>query len=106
MSVRFLQRFRSDELIHEPVRLSGAKPEKGKAAENRRQKLASGVQPSHVNSGCIDQPGVVHGFMHDQMSDGRCIRLFNVIDGVNREAVGIDDDFSLLTSLGACHPQP
>ena len=34
-------------------------------------------------------------FMHDQLSDGRGIRLFNVIDDFNREALGIDVDFSL-----------
>jgi putative transposase len=34
-------------------------------------------------------------FMHDQLSDGRCIRLFNVIDDFNREALVIDIDFSL-----------
>ena len=34
-------------------------------------------------------------FMHDQLSDGRCIRLFNVIDDFNREALGTDVDFSL-----------
>ena len=34
-------------------------------------------------------------FMHDQLSNGRCIRLFNVIDDFNREAWGIDVDFSL-----------
>ncbi len=34
-------------------------------------------------------------FMHDQLSSGRCIRLFNVIDDFNREALGIDVDFSL-----------
>ena len=34
-------------------------------------------------------------FMHDQLSDGRCIWLFNVIDDFNREALGIDVDFSL-----------
>ena len=34
-------------------------------------------------------------FMHDQLSDGRCVRLFNVIDDFNREALGIDVDFSL-----------
>ena len=34
-------------------------------------------------------------FVHDQLSDGRCIRLLNVIDDFNREALGIDADFSL-----------
>ena len=34
-------------------------------------------------------------FMHDQLSDGRCFRLFNVIDDHNRESLGIEIDFSL-----------
>ncbi|MGJ8523509.1 IS3 family transposase ISPa195 [Carnimonas sp. R-84981] len=34
-------------------------------------------------------------FMHDQLKDGRSIRLFNVIDDYNREALGIEVDFSL-----------
>jgi putative transposase len=34
-------------------------------------------------------------FMHDQLSDGRGFRLFNVIDDFNREALAIDVDFSL-----------
>jgi len=34
-------------------------------------------------------------FMHDQLKDGRQIRLFNVLDDCNREALGIEVDFSL-----------
>lgn len=34
-------------------------------------------------------------FMHDQLADGRNIRLFNVIDNYNREALAMEIDFSL-----------
>ena len=34
-------------------------------------------------------------FMHDQLSDGRSFRLFNVIDDFNREGLGIQVDLSL-----------
>ena len=34
-------------------------------------------------------------FMHDQLSDGRSFRLFNVIDDFNREGLCIEVDFSL-----------
>ncbi|MCO4206169.1 IS3 family transposase [Aeromonas taiwanensis] len=37
-------------------------------------------------------------FMHDQLSDGRSVRLFNVIDDFNREALCIEVDFSLPTA--------
>ncbi len=33
--------------------------------------------------------------MHDQLSDGRTFRLFNVLDDFNREGLGIEADFSL-----------
>ncbi|EJM99563.1 transposase, partial [Herbaspirillum sp. YR522] len=34
-------------------------------------------------------------FMHDQLADGRSVRLLNVIDDFNREALGIEVDLSL-----------
>jgi putative transposase len=34
-------------------------------------------------------------FMHDQLLDSRCFRLFNVIDDFKREGLGIEVDFSL-----------
>ena len=34
-------------------------------------------------------------FMHDQLENGRTFRLFNAIDDFNREAIGMDVDFSL-----------
>ena len=34
-------------------------------------------------------------FMHDQLTDGRSIRLFNVIDDYNREGLAIEADLSL-----------
>lgn len=37
-------------------------------------------------------------FMHDQLSDGRKFRLFNVIDDYRREGLAIDADFSLPSS--------
>jgi putative transposase len=34
-------------------------------------------------------------FMHDQLSDGRSVRLFNVIEDFNRRGLDIEVDFSL-----------
>ena len=54
-----------------------------------REKPATWTVPASINQVWFMD------FMHDQLSDGRCIRLFNVIDDFNREAPGIDVDFSL-----------
>lgn len=43
---------------------------------------------------CINQCWSMD-FMHDQLSDGRTYRLFNVIDDCNREGLGIEVDLSL-----------
>jgi putative transposase len=37
-------------------------------------------------------------FMHDNLSDGRTYRLFNVLDDFNREGLGIEVDLSLPAS--------
>ena len=44
-----------------------------------------------------EQPNEVWSidFMHDQLSDGRSVRLFNVLDDFNREGLGMEVDFSL-----------
>lgn len=41
-------------------------------------------------------------FLHDQLADGRSIRVFNVIDDFNREALGIEVDFSLPSERVIC----
>ena len=43
---------------------------------------------------CINQVWLMD-FMHDQQEDGRTFRLLNVIDDFNREAIGMEIDFSL-----------
>jgi len=48
----------------------------------------------------LQQPDTINDtwsmdFMHDQLSDGRSVRLLNVIDDFNREELGIEVDFSL-----------
>ncbi len=54
-----------------------------------RGKLAALTVPESINQvwsmDCI----------HDQLSNGRSIRLFNLIDDFNREALDIEVDFSL-----------
>ncbi|OAE71659.1 hypothetical protein A7J71_20645 [Achromobacter insolitus] len=45
-------------------------------------------------------------FMHDQLADGRSIRVFNVTDDFNREALGIEIDFSLPSEHAICMTCP
>jgi len=63
------------------------KPKK-RLIRNKPQKLR---QPERVNE-CWSMD-----FMHDQLSDGRSFRTFNVIDDYNREGLCIEVDFSLPT---------
>jgi len=54
-----------------------------------REKPEPLAQPKEINqSWSMD-------FMHDQLTDGRSFRTFNVIDDFNREGLCIDVDFSL-----------
>lgn len=55
----------------------------------KREKPESLRVPNNINE-CWSMD-----FMHDQLSDGRSCRLFNVIDDFNREGLAIDVDFSL-----------
>lgn len=55
----------------------------------KREKPQPLAQPEVINqSWSMD-------FMHDQLSDGRSFRCFNVIDDFNREGLCIEVDFSL-----------
>ncbi|MDR6396599.1 transposase InsO family protein [Herbaspirillum seropedicae] len=59
-----------------------------------RKRLVREVpKPLAVPSGCNQTWSM--DFMHDQLADGRSIRLFSVIDDFNREALGIEVDLSL-----------
>jgi putative transposase len=54
-----------------------------------REKPAALTVPSRINEvWSMD-------FIHDTLDDGRAIRLFNVLDDFNREALAIEIDFSL-----------
>jgi len=55
----------------------------------QREKPEPLSQPDSVNQvWSID-------FMHDQLGDGRSVRLFNVLEDYNREGLGIEIDLSL-----------
>jgi len=59
----------------------------------RKRLVRQAPQPLAVPS-CVNHVWSMD-FMHDQLIDGRSIRLLNVIDDFNREALGIEVDFSL-----------
>ena len=54
----------------------------------------SGARETAVGHAGCDQPSWSMEFMHDQLADGRSIRLFNVVDNFNRDGLGIKVDFS------------
>lgn len=62
--------------------------------------MQSSCRSRVVLSEALEGPGKINqmwsmDFMHDQLSNGRSYRLFNVIDDFNREGLCIDVDFSL-----------
>ena len=59
----------------------------------RRRLVRASPQPLTV-PGEINQVWPMD-FMHDNLSDGRTFRLFNVLDDYNREGLGIEVDLSL-----------
>ena len=59
----------------------------------KRRLVRAVPQPLRVPTTCNDVWSM--DFMHDQLSDGRPFRLFNVLDDFNREGLGIEVDFSL-----------
>jgi putative transposase len=54
-------------------------------------------KPQELREPCVPNDVWSIDFMHDQLADGRCYRLFNVIDDFKREALAIEADFSLPT---------
>lgn len=59
----------------------------------RKRLVREKPQPLTVPEGCNQVWSM--DFMHDQLSDGRSFRLFNVLDDFNREGLGIEVDLSL-----------
>ncbi len=61
----------------------------------KRKKRVYRAKPEPLAGARVDQRGVVKDFMHDQLTNGRTFRLFNVIDDFDREAPRIAVDCSL-----------
>jgi putative transposase len=59
-----------------------------------RHRLVRGVAQPLAVPGAINEVWSMD-FMHDNLSDGRQFRLFNVLDDFNREGLGIEVDLSL-----------
>lgn len=59
-----------------------------------RKRLVRQEPEPLVEPACINEVWSMD-FMQDQLADGRSIRALNVIDDFNREALGIEVDFSL-----------
>ena len=62
----------------------------------RRRLVRAAPQPLRVPASINEVWSM--DFMHDNLSDGRTYRLFNVLDDFNREGLGIEVDLSLPAS--------
>lgn len=67
----------------------------GAKSANQAQKADRSAETHTIGRARHAQSMLVDGLMHDQLSDGRSCRLFNLIDDFNREALAIEIDFSL-----------
>jgi putative transposase len=76
--------------------LSGA----GIESADQAQEADGAQETGSTDSAGVAQSSLVDDFMHDQLSNGRSIRLCNVIDDFNREGLGIEVDFSLPSERG------
>ena len=76
--------------------LSGA----GIESADQAQEADGAQETGSTDSAGFAQSSLVDDFMHDQLSNRRSIRLCNVIDDFNREALGIEVDFSLPSERG------
>jgi transposase InsO family protein len=92
-------------LLSAPTQRQGLRPESQTGLPYLPR---AGIEPSHqaqeahraraaraVGGARYHQPNWSMDFMHDQLSDGRSFRLFDVLDDFNREGLDVEVDLSL-----------
>lgn len=67
----------------------------GAEPAHKTQKTAQARPPRSFIGARQPKSGVVHGFMADQLWNGKSFRTLNVLDDFNREGLAIEVDFSL-----------